>query len=114
PGCFSYATGQPNGRTLRTRIGGRPALVRGAVFVIDSDCGLLLEELRIGSDDVQPTYAEVSAVFEHLGSVCSYRPEDGAQRSSSTPIRLPALDDAGPMVATLPSDVDTVRITSES
>ena len=114
PGCFSYATGQSDSHILRTAIDSRPALLRGAVFAIGGELGLRIDELRVGSDDDQPTYTEISAVFEHLGSICSYRLEDGAQRWPSIPISLPALDNAVQMVATLPSGVDAVRIASET
>lgn len=114
PGSFSYATGQSGTRTLRTIIDDRPALLRGEVFALDGELGLRLDELRVGSDDGLPTYTDVSAVFEHLESVCSYRHEDGAQRSVFDPINLPALDDAAPMSAILPSATDTVKIESAS
>lgn len=114
PGSFSYATGQSGTRTLRTIIDDRPALLRGEVFALDGELGLRVDELRVGSNDDRPTYTDVSAVFEHLGSVCSYRHEDGAQRSVFDPINLPALDDAVPMSATLPSATDTVTIVSAS
>lgn len=114
PGCFSGATGQPGSRVLRTTIGDRPALIRGVLFVIDGDFGLRVDELRIGSDDVEPTYTEASAMFEHLSSLCSYRHEDGRQRSSNTPINLPALTGVQAMTATLQSQVDVVKIVSPS
>ncbi|MFT4157336.1 MAG: hypothetical protein QM630_05320 [Microbacterium sp.] len=101
-------------RTLRTIIGEQPALLRWTVFVIDGELGLRVDELRIGSDDDQPTYTEVSTVFEHLGSVCSWRHEDGAQRSPFDPISLPALDDATPMSALLSSATDAVKVVSTS
>lgn len=112
PGCFSGATGQPGSRVLRTTIGDRPALIRGVLFVIDGDFGLRVDELRIGSDDVEPTYTEASATFENLSSLCSYRHEDGAQRSPHAPINLPGLAGAGAMSAFLPSEVDVVKIVS--
>lgn len=102
------------GSRLRTTIDDRPALLRGEVFALDGELGLRVDELRVGSDDDQPTYTDVSAVFEHLGSVCLYRHEDGAQRSAFDPINLPGLDDAAPMSATLPSATDTVKIVSAS
>jgi hypothetical protein len=114
PGCFMYATGQPKARTLKTTIDGRPALLRGDVFAIDGELGLRLYELRIGSDDDEPTYVEMSAVFEYLSSVCSYRPEDGAQRSAADPIDLPALIHAAPMSAVIPSSTNTVRLIAAS
>lgn len=114
PGCFSGATGQPSGRTLRTTIGDEPALIRGTLFVIDGDLGLRVDELRVGSDDDQPIYTHVTAVFEHLTSLCTYRFDDGAKRPLSAPITLPALDGAASMRAVIPSAVDTVRIEAAS
>ena len=92
PGCFSFATGQPETRMLRTTIDNRPALLRGGIFIIDGQPGLRIDELRVGSDEEQPRYTEMFATFEHLDSICSYRFEDGAQRSMSAPLTLPALD----------------------
>jgi hypothetical protein len=113
-GCFTYATGQRAMRTLKTTIDGRPALLRGGVVVIDRELGLRLDELRIGSDEEEPTYIEAVAVFEHLSSVCSYRPEDGAKRSALDPINLPGLIDAAPMSAVLPSSTNTLRLIAAS
>lgn len=114
PGCFSYATGHPVGRTLKTAIDGRPSLVRGSVFVLDGELGLLLDELRVGSDRVDAMYVEVAVEFEHLGSVCSYRLEDGAQRSPTVPLRLPTLEDEVPITATFPTHTDTVSMSATS
>ncbi|UIP57157.1 hypothetical protein DSM26151_00100 [Agromyces marinus] len=112
PGCFSFATGQPETRTLRTSIDNRAALLRGGIFILAGQPGLRIDELRVGSDEEQPRYTEVLATFEHLDSICSYRCDDGAQRSMSAPLTLPALEDAGQMSATFPSAPGSVTIAS--
>lgn len=112
PGSFSGGTYQPSGRTLTTTIDGVPTLIRGAVHVIDEDLGMRVDEIRVGSIDESPTYTSVTAQFEHLSSLCSYRHEDGAARSAREPLALPALGDAATMSVFLPSATDTVVITA--
>lgn len=112
PGHFSFATGQPGIRTLTTTVGGAPALIQGVVFAADGDLGLRIDEVRVGSGHVGQTYSSVNAKFEHLGSLCSLRIEDGAARSPSVPLVLPALGSATEMVANLPSGSNTITITA--
>ena len=112
PGHFSFATGQSGVRTLATTVGGAPALVRGVVFGIDGDLGLRIDEVRLGSVGDQPTYLSVTAEFEHLASLCCLRREDGAARSPSEPLEIPALGSASAMTAILPSAANAITITA--
>lgn len=110
PSSFSYATGQSGIRVLTASLDGTPTLIRGTVFAIDGDLGLRVDELRVGSalDDAQ--YTTVTATFEHLASVCSYRHEDGTARSPGQPLVFPAIDGASQMEATLRSGENSITL----
>lgn len=110
PNSFSYVTGQPGIRVLTASLDGKPTLIRGTVFAIDGDLGLLVDELRIGSAVDDARYTTVTATFEHLASVCSYRYEDGAARSPSQPLMFPAVDGASQMEATLRSGDNSIAL----
>lgn len=79
-------------------------------MAIDGDLGLRIDELRIGSVVDDARYISVTANFEHLSSVCSYRPEDGAARSPSQALVFPEADGASEMSAVLPDGADTITL----
>lgn len=110
PSSFSYATRQPGIRVLTASLDGKPTLIRGTVFAIDGDLGLRVDELRVGSalDDAQ--YTTVTATFEHLSSVSSYRHEDGAARSPGQPLVFSAIGGASQMGATLRSGENSITL----
>lgn len=112
PGCFSAISGHPSERTLQTVINSRPAVVRGCVTAVDGDLGLRIDELRLGSDDVDARYSVVNAAFEHLRSACTYRFEDGAARSPRQSFLLPAVDGASPMEAKILDGGDSISLTA--
>ncbi|WP_133241730.1 hypothetical protein [Microbacterium sp. Gd 4-13] len=58
---FSYTTGRSPARVLKGRINGNPVTLVGSFWVSASGTGLLVSELRIGSDELQPTYTVVRA-----------------------------------------------------
>ena len=110
---FSYATGSSPRRVVQGQINGSPAMLVGDFWVRDGgEIGLLVSELRVGSDELDPEYTAVKAVFEHGAAVASYRPEDGAARSRHDSLMLPALRPAGAMTLRFPLDDGAVEIAS--
>lgn len=73
PRTFSHATGQPAVRALQTKINGQPAFLTGTLTAIDGGLGLEIDEVRLGSDDPTPLYRSVTAEFELLSSIGTYR-----------------------------------------
>lgn len=114
PGNFSGVNGQPGQRTLSTTLDGEPALIRGSVFAIDGDLGLRVDELRIGSVEMDAEYVSATANFEHLASACTYRPEDGAARDAHQALVFPALDDVAEMRAELPCRATAITLSADA
>lgn len=114
PGSFSGATGQPGQRTLSTTLDGEPALIQGAVFAIDGDLGLRVDELRVGPSELDAEYVAAAAELEHLAAACTYRTEDGAARNARESLTVPPLDGAPAMRAELPCRATTIVLRSDA
>lgn len=99
---FSYTTGRSPARALKGRIDGDPVALVGSFWVSEFGRGLLVSELRIGSDELQPTYTEVRAQFEHGALAATHRYEDGAARPAGVAMGLPALESARAMALRYP------------
>ncbi|MFJ2553403.1 hypothetical protein [Microbacterium sp. NPDC087591] len=109
---FSATTGASSRRVLQARIGDVPALVVGHVVVKDRELTLRVTEIRMGSDDVQPTYSSVHALFEHATGAAGYRHEDGGGRFPSAPLLAPALGTARAMEFTYTDAQGRIKLTS--
>lgn len=88
---FSLATGQSGARLLKTSIDGVPSVVRGTVFVRGGVVGLRFDEVWVGTNDPTTLFTAVEADIEGLDSICTHRHEDGAARSATKPLILPAV-----------------------
>ncbi|MFT8396013.1 hypothetical protein [Propionibacterium sp.] len=113
PGHFSAVSGQPDERILSATLNSEPTLIRGSVFVIDSDLGLRVDELRVGSVELDAEYVSATAHFEHLASACTYRHEDGAARDAHEALVFPALDDGPGMRAELPCGATAITLSAD-
>jgi hypothetical protein len=102
--AFSFSTFESSERLLRTRIDGVPSLLRGHVFVVDGTVGLRIDEARLGTDDPDAVFVAASATFELLPSLCTWRHEDGAARSTSNALALPEITPAPAMSLILGAD----------
>lgn len=111
---FSYLTGSSSARTLQGRIDGEPVALVGSFWVGPNGTGLLVSELRIGSNELRPAYTSVRAQFEHGTVATSYRPEDGAARSPRAALALPALDSAQAMSLRYPDLTGAATIESST
>ncbi|MFF2485137.1 hypothetical protein ACFVSU_01950 [Microbacterium sp. NPDC058062] len=111
---FSFSTGRSPARSLQGRAGDKPVALVGSVWVSSSGAGLLISELRVGSDELQPRYTAVRAYFEHGGLAAAYRFEDGAARSRDTPMSLPALESARAMKLVYPDTAGAATIQSNT
>lgn len=99
---FSYTTGRSAVRELHGSIDGIPVSMSGSIWVKAGKVGLLLSEVRFGSDELAPEYVSVRAIYEHGGLASGYRFEDGAGRSLNDPLTLPALGVARAMTLRYP------------
>lgn len=111
---FSYATGSSPARTLQGQIDGTPVALIGGFWEASAGTGLLVSELRIGSNDLRPRYTSVRAQFEHGTAATAYRPEDGAARSPGNALALPALDTAQAMSLRFPDATGSATIQSDT
>ncbi|MFK4113797.1 hypothetical protein ACI2K6_04145 [Microbacterium sp. NPDC006705] len=110
---FSYTTGRSALRELRGSINGIPVRLSGSIWVKAGELGLLLSEVRLGSDELAPEYVSVRATYEHGRLASSYRFEDGAARSLNDPLTLPALGLARSMTLRYPVDDAVVIETAD-
>ncbi|GAA4491339.1 hypothetical protein GCM10023171_35110 [Microbacterium panaciterrae] len=78
-----------------------PALIGGRVVVKGGELALEVTEIRLGSDELVPTYGSVQALFENANGASGYRHEDGNGRFRSEPLRAPELGAARAMVLTI-------------
>jgi len=99
---FSYTTGRSAVRELQGSIDGIPVSICGSIWVTAGKLGLLLSEVRLGSDELAAKYVSVRAIYEHGGLASGYRVEDGAGRNLGDPLALPALGVAGAMTLRYP------------
>jgi hypothetical protein len=109
---FSYETGSSPTRTLQGSIDNQPVALVGSFWVRSTGTGLLVSELRVGSNELRPSYTSVRAQFEHSAIATAYRSEDGAARSPRNAIALPALDTAQAMSLRYPDSTGTATIDS--
>lgn len=95
---FSLTSNQSSRRVVQTTIAGVPTLVVGQVSVIDGDTTrIVITEIRLGSDVLDPVYVAAKATYEHMDGLLSYRVEDGTARAPGQTFALSALGDAPPM-----------------
>lgn len=99
---FSLTTGSSSVRQPQGSIDGIPVSMSGSIWVKGGQLGLLLSEVRIGSNELSPKYVSVRATYEHGSLASSYRFEDGAGRSLNDPLAVPALGTAGAMALRYP------------
>ncbi|GAA3597629.1 hypothetical protein GCM10022198_22260 [Klugiella xanthotipulae] len=66
---FSFSSFEPLERVLKTQIDGRPSLLLGQVFAVEGVAGLLIDEARIGTDDLKTAFVSVEAEYELLPSL---------------------------------------------
>lgn len=115
PGNFSGGSGQPGQRTLSANLDGAAGVIRGQVFAVDGDLGLLVEEIRIGSpSEIDTLYVTVTATFEHLADACAVRREDGEARDPSVPLRFPAAGESPPVDALIDSHHGRITLVSSN
>lgn len=110
---FSCTTGRSAVRELHGSIDGVPVSMSGSIWAKGGQLGLLLSELRLGSDELSPRYLSVRAIYEHGGLASGVRIEDGAGRSLSAPLALPTLGVARAMTLRYPVGDAVVVETTE-
>jgi len=112
PGSFPFSNRGPQRRALSIEINGDQAILIGNIYIIDGDAGLCVDEIRIGTTEVEQDFVSVMATFEWLRPLCENRRTDGPARKLSDSLRLPRLDSAPEMTAYLHPDKEQVRIES--